>query len=87
MLRTCSSVKYTTNAITPQVLQAHSDSAQWHYSASSQIHLLAVCSSSSFILTGFFVWLFDELPVCTALKTVVFGESFGVALVERLIVE
>jgi hypothetical protein len=31
--------------------------------------------------------LFDELLVCTALKTVVFGKSFGVALVERLIVE
>src|SRR5659263_108864 len=85
MLRTCSSVKYTTNAITPQVLQAHLDSAQWPRAASSQIHL-RVCLRVPFFF-GLSVLLFDEFPVCTALKTVIFGESFGVALVERLIVE
>ena len=86
MLRTCSSVKYTTHAIAPQGLQAHSDSANGLIKHLVKFIFLCVVVLE-FHSYRFFVSLFDELLVCTALKTVVFGKSFGVALVERLIVE
>jgi hypothetical protein len=79
----------TTNATSPSVRPARSDSALWHYEATAQIPRAAdrVRPRRSSLLPSVSVSVLDELPVRTALKTVVFGESFSVALIKRLVVK